>query len=138
MGRTSTLPTSGKTCKYPRDSSVNHANDAWTCSLKDLQKTFKGSVPLCLHGTDELPDGLFRECIKNGISKASRLVFEIGGATLIIVQININSWGRDVYAKRLSEALASKPFPDAVEDATQAFEAVCERFFHLFGSAGKA
>ncbi|RDX46531.1 aldolase [Lentinus brumalis] len=89
--------------------------------LKDLQKTFKGSVPLCLHGTDELPDGLFRECIKNGISK-----------------ININSWGRDVYAKRLSEALASKPFPDAVEDATQAFEAVCERFFHLFGSAGKA
>ena len=38
-------------------------------SLKDLQDTFKGSIPLCLHGTDQLPDELFQECIKNGISK---------------------------------------------------------------------
>ncbi|KAI0770418.1 aldolase [Fomes fomentarius] len=89
--------------------------------LKDLQTAFKGSVPLCLHGTDELPDELFVECIKNGISK-----------------ININSWGRDPYARRLAEALQSKPFPDAVEDATKVFEDVCERFFHLFGSGGKA
>ena len=54
------------------------------------------------------------------------------------MQININSWGRDPYAKRLAEALQTQPFPDAVEDATKVFEGVCERFFHLFGSAGKA
>ncbi|KAI0351448.1 aldolase [Trametes cingulata] len=89
--------------------------------LKDLQATFKGSIPLCLHGTDELPDELFKECIKNGISK-----------------ININSWGRDPYAKKLAEGLQSKPFPDAVEEATKVFEDVCERFFKLFGSAGRA
>lgn len=53
-------------------------------------------------------------------------------------QININSWGRDPYARRLAEGLQSKPFPDAVEDATKVFEDVCERFFNLFGSTGKA
>ncbi|KAI0775508.1 aldolase [Trametes elegans] len=89
--------------------------------LQDLQKTFKGNTPLCLHGTDQLSDELFRECIKNGISK-----------------ININSWGRDPYAKILAEGLQTKPFPDAVQDATKVFEDVCERFFTLFGSAGKA
>ncbi|KAI0671068.1 aldolase [Trametes maxima] len=89
--------------------------------LRDLQQTFQGSIPLCLHGTDELPDELFKECIRNGISK-----------------ININSWGRDPYAKKLAEGLKNKPFPDAVEGATKVFESVCERFFTLFGSAGKA
>ncbi|KDQ49995.1 hypothetical protein JAAARDRAFT_142624 [Jaapia argillacea MUCL 33604] len=89
--------------------------------LKSLQATFKGSVPLCLHGTDELPDWLFVECIKNGISK-----------------INVNSWGRDPYAKALAAGLQSKPFPDAVEEATEVFAKVCERFFNVFQSVGKA
>ncbi|KAF9467684.1 ketose-bisphosphate aldolase [Collybia nuda] len=89
--------------------------------LKDLKKVFYGKVPICLHGTDELPDTLFLECIRNGVSK-----------------ININSWGRDVYAKRLGESLLSKPFPDAVEEATEVFANSCDRFFRLFGSAGKA
>jgi len=89
--------------------------------LLDLHSDFKGTVPLCLHGTDELPDELFRECISNGVSK-----------------INVNSWARDPYVKVLSEGLKSKPFPEAVEDATEAFARVCERFFTLFGSAGKA
>ncbi|KAI0823197.1 aldolase [Trametes gibbosa] len=89
--------------------------------LKDLQNTFKGSIPLCLHGTDQLPDELFKECIKNGISK-----------------INVNSWAREPYVKTLADALQSKPLPDAIEDATKAFEAVCERLFEVFGSAGKA
>lgn len=53
-------------------------------------------------------------------------------------QININSWGRNPYAKHLGESLLSKPFPDAVEEATEVFAKVCDRFFTLFGSAGKA
>ncbi|KAF7328938.1 Fructose-bisphosphate aldolase [Mycena venus] len=89
--------------------------------LKALHSTFVGRVPLCLHGTDELPDELFVECIKNGISK-----------------INVNSWGRDPYAKALAEGLQTKSFPEAVEDATETFERVCARFFALFNSAGKA
>ncbi|RDB21929.1 putative fructose-bisphosphate aldolase [Hypsizygus marmoreus] len=89
--------------------------------LKDLHEVFKGKVPLCLHGTDELPDALFLECINNGVSK-----------------ININSWGRDPYARKLGEELLAEPFPTAVEDATEVFARVCERFFALFGSAGKA
>jgi fructose-bisphosphate aldolase class II len=28
--------------------------------------------------------------------------------------------------------------PEAIEEATEVFAAVCERFFKLFGSAGKA
>jgi len=89
--------------------------------LKDLHQTFQGQISLCLHGTDELPDDLFIECIKNGISK-----------------INVNSWARDPYVKTLSEALALKPFPIAQEAATEASASVCERFFKLFGSAEKA
>ncbi|OZJ04491.1 hypothetical protein BZG36_02666 [Bifiguratus adelaidae] len=90
--------------------------------LKDLRDRFQGRPPyLCLHGTDELPDVLFQECIKNGISK-----------------INVNSWARDPYVKTLSIALESKPFPDAVEEATEVFAKVCERFMTLFHSAGKA
>lgn len=109
--------------------------------LKSLHNQFTGHHPLCLHGTDELPDELFIECIKNGVSK-----------------INVNSWGRDPYAHTLSEGLALaknshrashtpdsypqgatvKPFPEAVEEATEVFAKVCERFFHLFGAAGKA
>ncbi|KAF9483706.1 aldolase [Pholiota conissans] len=89
--------------------------------LKALHAEFVGKIPLCLHGTDELPDSLFVECIKNGISK-----------------INVNSWGRDPYAKALGEGLLSKPFPDAVENATEVFIEACSRFFTVFGSAGKA
>ncbi|EIM86071.1 aldolase [Stereum hirsutum FP-91666 SS1] len=89
--------------------------------LKDLHTRFAGEVPLCLHGTDELPDELFKECIKNGISK-----------------INVNSWARDPYAKTLAAGLQSKPFPDAVEEATEVFAKVCDRFFVLFESKDKA
>ncbi|KAF8151782.1 ketose-bisphosphate aldolase [Crassisporium funariophilum] len=89
--------------------------------LKDLHQQFKGQVPVCLHGTDEIPDALFVECIKNGVSK-----------------INVNSWARDPYSKALGEGLLSKPFPEAQEEATEAFAKVCDRFFTLFGSAGKA
>ncbi|KAH8110032.1 aldolase [Phellopilus nigrolimitatus] len=90
--------------------------------LKDLRSRFAGAVPLCLHGTDELPDALFTECIANGVSK-----------------INVNSWARDPYVKALSTKLANgTPFPEAVEESTEVFAAVCERFIDLFGSAGKA
>ncbi|KAF8237298.1 aldolase [Tricholoma matsutake] len=90
--------------------------------LKELRKTFRGrGVPICLHGTDELPDILFVECIKNGVSK-----------------INVNSWARDPYVKKLADGLQTMPFPDAVEEATEVFAKACERLLILFGSAGKA
>ena len=40
-------------------------------SLIALREKFAGRVPICLHGTDELPDSLFQECVKNGVSKVS-------------------------------------------------------------------
>lgn len=90
--------------------------------LHELRSRFVGKgVPLCLHGTDELPDELFKECISNGVSK-----------------INVNSWARDPYVKVLATGLQSKPFPDAVEESTEVFAKVCDRFFDLFGSSGKA
>lgn len=55
-----------------------------------------------------------------------------------IIQINVNSWAREPYVKTLAEGLQSKPLPDAIEDATKAFEDVCVRLFEVFGSAGKA
>ena len=91
-------------------------------SLRDLRSIFQGQgIPICLNGTDELPDELFRECVKSGVSK-----------------FNVNSWARDPYVKALTAALQTKPFPDAVEEATEVFASVCERFIKLFGSDGKA
>ena len=89
--------------------------------LKDLGSQFSSHVPLCLHGTDQLPDELFKECIANGISK-----------------VNVNSWARDPYAKTLGSGLQSKSFPEAVEESTEVFAKVCERFFDVLGSSGKA
>ncbi|KAI0317732.1 aldolase [Amylostereum chailletii] len=89
--------------------------------LKDLKSRFAGRVPLCLHGTDQVSDELFRECIANGISK-----------------INVNTLAREPYAAALASGLQSKPFPEAIEDATEAFARVCDECFVLFGSAGKA
>ncbi|THU80438.1 aldolase [Dendrothele bispora CBS 962.96] len=109
--------------------------------LKALHDKFKGRIPLCLHGTDELPDELFKECIKNGVSK-----------------LNVNSWARDPYIASLSSSLSppspmpptqnhispnypyhsKKPFPDAIEEATEVFAGVCERMMKVFGSVGKA
>lgn len=59
-------------------------------------------------------------------------------ANFFILQINVNSWARDPYATALSVALQTKPFPDAVEEATEVFARVCDRFIELFGSKGKA
>ena len=59
-------------------------------------------------------------------------------ANFFILQINVNSWARDPYGTALSVALQTKPFPDAVEEATEVFARVCDRFIELFGSKGKA
>jgi fructose-bisphosphate aldolase class II len=53
-------------------------------------------------------------------------------------QINVNSWIRDPYVAALSKGLATKPFPEATEEATEVFAKTTERMLKLFGSAGKA
>lgn len=58
--------------------------------------------------------------------------------TELIHQINVNSWARDPYVKKLADGLQTMPFPDAVEEATEVFAKACERLLILFGSAGKA
>ncbi|OWZ31296.1 tagatose-bisphosphate aldolase [Cryptococcus neoformans] len=91
--------------------------------LKDLQKRFRGRIPyLCAHGTDELPDSLFQDLVKAGVSK-----------------FNINSWARDPYVETLGKELsAGTPFPDASEKAIEAFAQVCDHMMELLGSKGKA
>jgi len=90
--------------------------------LKDLQGRFKGRTPyLCLHGTDELSDELFHECIANGVSK-----------------VNVNSWLRDAYVAALEKGLQTKTFPEAIDDAIAAMVKEAERFADVLGSTGKA
>lgn len=110
-------------------------------SLRQLRTTFKGrGIPICLHGTDELPDELFKECVKSGVSKVSLRTYMSSLFCYLshISQFNVNSWGRDPYVESLTAGLKSKPFPDAVEEATEVFAKVCDRFFILFDSVGKA
>jgi fructose-bisphosphate aldolase class II len=40
--------------------------------------------------------------------------------------------------KKFADGLQTMSFPEAVEEATEVFAKACERFFILFGSAGKA
>ncbi|KAG6896044.1 hypothetical protein C0992_010730 [Termitomyces sp. T32_za158] len=86
--------------------------------LMELWKAFKGRIPLCLHGTDGLPDEIFVQCIRNGVNK-----------------INVNSWARDPYAKTLGESLLTKSFPEAQEAATEAF-ATMSNVVLITGAAG--
>ena len=91
-------------------------------SLINLHSRFKGKVPLCLHGTDDLPDSLFKECIANGITK-----------------INVNGWAREPYLEAMKSGLnAGKPLPEIIEESTEVFAQACEKFMDLFGSTGKA
>ncbi|ORY26023.1 ketose-bisphosphate aldolase [Naematelia encephala] len=91
--------------------------------LKDLQRRFHGRTPyLCAHGTDELPDDIWVNLVKSGVSK-----------------FNINSWARDPYVETLGKRLSDgTPFPDASEAAIEEFAKVCDRMMRLLGSAGKA
>ncbi|KAG2017913.1 fructose-bisphosphate aldolase [Coprinopsis cinerea AmutBmut pab1-1] len=89
--------------------------------LKNLQIKFKGTIPLCLHGTGDLPPDLFRACIANGVSK-----------------VNLNLQTREVYTKVLGDAITTAPLPDAIEKSEGAFSKACEEFFTILGSAGKA
>ncbi|EAU85482.2 hypothetical protein CC1G_06383 [Coprinopsis cinerea okayama7 len=98
-------------------SKAEHFMDA----LKNLQIKFKGTIPLCLHGTGDLPPDLFRACIANGVSK-----------------VNLNLQTREVYTKVLGDAITTAPLPDAIEKSEGAFSKACEEFFTILGSAGKA
>ncbi|WVN89829.1 uncharacterized protein L203_105059 [Cryptococcus depauperatus CBS 7841] len=91
--------------------------------LQDLQQRFKGRIPyLCAHGTDELPESLFRDLVKSGVSK-----------------FNINSWARDPYCETLGKELSSgTPFPEASEMAIEAFGKVCDFYMEILGSKDKA
>jgi fructose-bisphosphate aldolase class II len=39
--------------------------------LKTLGDQFKGRVPICAHGTDELPEHMWGQMIATGVSKVS-------------------------------------------------------------------
>jgi fructose-bisphosphate aldolase class II len=114
-------------------------NAAELYSLKGLQSRFEGRTPyICLHGTDELPDELFKECIKNGVTKVCEEQTYCKDTLNRPNKINVNSWIRDPYVQALTKALVTKPFPEATEEATEVFAKTTERFLTLFGSAGKA
>jgi len=77
---------------------------------------------ICMHGTDDLKDEVWRECVDNGATK-----------------FNINSWVRDPIMESIAAGLAKgTPLPDLYEEATEVGAKVNERFMHLLGSAGKA
>ncbi len=88
---------------------------------------------------DENSDKLFLECLKNGMTKVSPSGYLSRCKVKLteVIQVNINSWARDPYNETLSKGIVSKGFPDAVEDAVEAFAVQVERFIKLLGSAGK-
>jgi len=89
--------------------------------LKTLCDQFKGRIPVCAHGTDELPDSLFAAIRDCGVTK-----------------FNVNSWCRDKATAVYGERWPETPFPDVQDEATEVFAKECERFMNLLGSAGKA
>ncbi|KAN0060341.1 hypothetical protein ACQY0O_007670 [Thecaphora frezii] len=93
--------------------------------LEELQRTVgpgtEYNATLVLHGTDDLPDQLFRDCIERGA-----------------IKINVNSWARDPQIDYWSKHLQDQPLPDVYDGGMKEFEKVCCRFFDLFESSGKA
>ncbi|THU80440.1 aldolase [Dendrothele bispora CBS 962.96] len=87
------------------------SNPAAPNSIKASSKLCMTSSKAVFLTADELPDELFKECIKNGVSK------------------NRISPNYPYHTKN--------PFPDAIEEATEVF-AVCERMMKVFGSVEKA
>lgn len=81
----------------------------------------KSDSMIVLHGTDDLSDELFRDCIKRGV-----------------VKVNVNSWCRDPQVESWAKTMGKKGLPDVYDEGMDAFGKACTRFFHLLGSAGKA
>ncbi|CAO1632904.1 unnamed protein product [Jaminaea pallidilutea] len=81
----------------------------------------KSDALIVLHGTDDLPDELFKDCIRRGC-----------------VKMNVNSWCRDPQVASWTQNMGSKGLPDVYDEGMDAFGKAATRFFHLFGSAGKA
>ncbi|KAG6828959.1 hypothetical protein H0H92_006186 [Tricholoma furcatifolium] len=76
--------------------------------------------------------------LETASAKQVLFIFQLLHAIDLTLKVNVNSWARDPYVQTLRESLSTKSFPDAQEAATEAFAAVCARFFILFGSVGKA
>lgn len=59
--------------------------------------------------------------------------------TPLFFQFNINSWARDPTMERIRSGLEKdEPLPDIYEAATEVYGSVCNKFFDLLGSKGKA
>lgn len=68
-----------------------------------------------------------------------RLLFFAHAMPVSLLQINVNSWGRDPTMSRIADGLAKQePLPDVYEAATEVFAKACDRFFELLGSKGQA
>ncbi|CAO1613021.1 unnamed protein product [Parajaminaea phylloscopi] len=81
----------------------------------------KTGAYIVLHGTDDVPDDLFRDCVKRGARK-----------------INMNSWSRDPQVDYWKANIGEQGLPDLYDGGMARFEEATMRFFTLFGSAGKA
>ncbi|UZJ53729.1 hypothetical protein CBS101457_003049 [Exobasidium rhododendri] len=76
---------------------------------------------LVLHGTDDLPDSLFLDCLHRGA-----------------IKMNVNSWARDPQVKYWATHIKEQGLPELYDGGMKEFSRACTRFLHLFGSAGKA
>lgn len=101
---------------------------------------------IALHGTDGLPDQLWKDCVKAGARKVRSFALLVPPSRLTdprspfhALQFNINSWARDPTMKHIETSLVNGvPLPQIYDEASDVFSGVCERFFTLLGSAGKA
>ncbi|CAO1628587.1 unnamed protein product [Sympodiomycopsis kandeliae] len=86
--------------------------------LDSLQAKVDGL--LVLHGTDDLPDDLFRSCVQKGC-----------------VKMNLNSWCRDPQVRYWSDNISKLGLPDLYDGGMAAFEHALTRFFDLLQSANQ-
>lgn len=93
--------------------------------LDELQKEVgpgtQCNAIVVLHGTDDLPDELFRDCIKRGA-----------------IKINVNSWARDPQVKYWAENIERQGLPELYDGGMKVFSRSCTRMIDLFDSRGKA
>jgi len=81
----------------------------------------KGRVRLAMHGTNDLPEEIMRECIKRGITK-----------------VNVNKLVLEDYLKHLKSNAATLPLTRLMEEGVEKAQKLAEWQMDVCGSTGKA
>ncbi|KAK0270971.1 hypothetical protein LTR35_013769 [Friedmanniomyces endolithicus] len=89
--------------------------------LDSIHKKAQSRVQIVLHGTNEFPPDIMRECIDRGVTR-----------------INVNKLVLSEYNEYVAQNTGKVPLTQLMEKGTDLIQQACERWMDHIGSSGKA